>query len=107
MSGLTPCYTNGGNIIKISHNVNADACDNAVCTWSNNGYRLPTEGEWQFAASNRGITPYNYASGATMDYTNTMDDFSGTVKKTNEFPSQFIKNSSMSTIHYYFFCIII
>jgi formylglycine-generating enzyme required for sulfatase activity len=41
--------------------------------WSANGYRLPTEGEWQYAASyidGSSWTPYNYASGATADYTN-------------------------------------
>jgi sulfatase modifying factor 1 len=68
MSGLTPCYTYSSSVIKNSTDGNATACDNAVCDWSANGYRLPTEGEWQYAASNKGITPYNYASGATTYY---------------------------------------
>ena len=38
-----------------------------------NGYRLPTEGEWQFAASNKGNTPYNYASGATTYHNDIAD----------------------------------
>jgi formylglycine-generating enzyme required for sulfatase activity len=34
---------------------------------------LPSEGEWQYAASNKGATPYNYASGATADYNNATE----------------------------------
>ena len=70
-TGLTPCYTYSSAVIKDS--TNATACDNAVCVWTNNGYRLPSEGEYQYAASyinGSSWTPYNYASGATADYTN-------------------------------------
>nr|MBP7553890.1 SUMF1/EgtB/PvdO family nonheme iron enzyme [Spirochaetota bacterium] len=69
MSGFTPCYTYSSAIIKDSQDTNATACDGSVCNWSVNGYRLPSEGEWQFAASNKGATPYNYASGGTGGYT--------------------------------------
>jgi sulfatase modifying factor 1 len=69
MAGLTPVYTYNGAVIKDSNSGNAAACDGAVCDWAANGYRLPTEGEWQFAASDRGLTPYTYASGAAADYT--------------------------------------
>ncbi|MBO4706299.1 MAG: SUMF1/EgtB/PvdO family nonheme iron enzyme [Spirochaetaceae bacterium] len=34
--GLTPCYVINGN--------------NVTCYWNANGYRLPTESEWEFAA---------------------------------------------------------
>ena len=70
-SGLASCYTYLGDVIKDSRDANATACDNAVCIWSNTGYRLPTEGEWQYAASyedGSSWTAYNYASGATANY---------------------------------------
>jgi uncharacterized repeat protein (TIGR02543 family) len=73
MAGLNPVYTFNGSVIKDSRTANAAACDQAVCDWSKNGYRLPSEGEWQYAASNKGATPYNYASGATADYTNAAE----------------------------------
>ncbi len=68
MTGLTPVYKSGDAVLKDSRDDNGTNCDNASCDWSANGYRLPTEGEWQFAASNKGGTPPNYASGATADY---------------------------------------
>ncbi len=83
-SGLTPVYySNSGfnTIIKSSAdgaygssiNTTAGSFDNPYVNWSANGYRLPTEGEYQYVASYQdGInwTPYDYASGATAVYTN-------------------------------------
>jgi len=74
-SGLTPVYTNGnGNAIKNSTDGNAAECDNAGVWWTNNGYRLPTEGEWQYTASYRNgneFTGWNYLSGAAFDTNNS------------------------------------
>jgi len=68
---LKPAYLYQSRIIKNSFD--ATTCDNAVCDWSADGYRLTTEGEWQYAASyidGATWTPYNYASGSTSDYKN-------------------------------------
>lgn len=75
MSSLSPVYCSDATFttpIRTSTNnstVNtaAGSEDNPYVNWSANGYRLPTEGEYQYAASYSG-TPYNYASGATADY---------------------------------------
>ena len=42
--GLTPCYTISTGIYKTGSN------DSVTCNWSANGYRLPTEAEWEKAA---------------------------------------------------------
>ncbi len=72
-SGLSLCYTYTALAIKDSRDSNATACDNAACSWTANGYRLPSEGEWQFAATGRGAIPWNYASGAAAASTNAIE----------------------------------
>lgn len=81
MSGFTPVYCTDASFTtylktstnNLSINTTQGSEDNPYVNWSANGYRLPTEGEWQYAASNKGATLYNYASGATTFYNDTAD----------------------------------
>jgi formylglycine-generating enzyme required for sulfatase activity len=47
--GLMPCYTTNGVIFRTGE-IGYDETTNVVCNWSANGYRLPTEAEWEKAA---------------------------------------------------------
>ncbi|SIQ88374.1 Formylglycine-generating enzyme, required for sulfatase activity, contains SUMF1/FGE domain [Alkalispirochaeta americana] len=79
MSGLSPVYyedpertrpirdSRAGNGIQGGEG----AIDNPYLDRSAGGYRLPTEGEWQYGASYQdgtNWTPHNYASGARADH---------------------------------------
>lgn len=48
MEGREPCYSYKNEILRDS--TVTVSCDLAECDWEKNGYRLPTETEWEYAA---------------------------------------------------------
>ncbi len=63
------------------------------------GYRLPTEGEWQYAASYKdgtNFTPWNYASGGTVAYADN-DEYKNDCKEVAWYDNSFGGDSDNDT----------
>ena len=69
IKGKTPCYTYNGKVLKDAQD--SAACDLCECNWNADGFRLPSESEWEYAArkTKKGMAKGDRVSGQkTGDY---------------------------------------
>lgn len=75
-SSLKPCYTCDGAVLRDSSDT--ASCDLAECSWSSDGYRLPTEAEWEYAATKWGSTFQSAYNESGVDKVTTAGDVAWT-----------------------------
>ena len=95
--GLTPCYAIGGKTAPNEWGTvptsNNDTWNAATCDFTADGYRLPTEAEWEWAA--RGGKSYTYAG------SNDVNDVAWWSGNTNKSGTRDVKTKKANTYGLY------